>query len=56
MHARALHCHEELEHIPTRQVELAEAQVVRLQYGREEVVKADMFVVILLLVRMTTSS
>ena len=56
MHARALHCHEELEHIPTRQAELAGAQAVRLQYDFEEVVDADIFGMILLLVRMTTSS
>ena len=56
MHARALHCHEELEHIPMRLAELAGARAVRLQYVVEVLLVVAVFVSLLLLVRMTTSS
>ena len=46
----------ELEHILLRQAELVGARAVRLQYAVEEVEVAAVFVSLLLLVRMTTSS
>ena len=55
MHARALHCHVELAHIPIRQAELVGAQVVRLQYDFEEV-EVGVFGSVPPLVRMTTPS
>ena len=56
MHARAFHCHEELEHILMCLAELGEARAVRLQYDYVEVVVADVAGSVLLLVRMTTAS